>query len=79
MAKQKLAYINDPDVWNYITGLSNFSAWVRDQARREMQGGIDPMIVDYINCVMGGRGVVSDPVIIPALTEDFDPESGGFF
>lgn len=36
-ANQKLAYINDPDVWDYICTLTNFSAWVRLQAQREIR------------------------------------------
>lgn len=71
MAKQKLAYINDSDVWEFICNLNNFSQWVRDQARREMQGGIDPAIVDYINRMMGGR--VVEPVVISV--GEFDVES----
>lgn len=76
MAKQKLAYINDQDVWEYICQLNNFSAWVRDQARKEMQGEIDPLIVDYINRIIGGREV--EPIINPVLNEEFDPEICGF-
>ena len=37
MANQKLAYINDADVWEFINSLGNFSAWVREQARREIK------------------------------------------
>ena len=55
MANQKLAYINDPDVWSFICGLSNFSQWVRDQARKEMQGGIDPGVVLYIDELLSRR------------------------
>jgi len=74
MAKQKLAYINDPDVWEHICSLNNFSQWVRDQARREMQGGIDPAIVSYINQMIGGR--VVEPVVVPM--GKFDIENSGF-
>ena len=78
MAHQKLAYINDLDVWEFICSLNNFSRWVRDQARREMQGGIDPVIVDYINRVMMGGRVVEQEIIAAIDVGKFDVESSGF-
>ena len=37
MANQKNVYINDPDVWEFINGLGDFSEWVREQARWEVR------------------------------------------
>ncbi|AIF51982.1 hypothetical protein [Pelosinus sp. UFO1] len=79
MANQKLVYINDQEVWKYICQLNNFSAWVRDKARAEMQGGIDPGIAIYIEELLSRRLVGrAEPVVMPVISEDLDHEICGF-
>ena len=75
MANKKLVYIKDPAMLEFIDGLGNFSAWVQDKVQIEMQGGIDPAIIQYINRMMGGR---VPAVEIPVTDGEFDVESSGF-
>jgi len=83
MANKKLVCINDPDIWEFISAIPNFSAWVRDKARKEMkkQAGIDPELAEYIEVLLSRRldGRVVDPVIVAAADMDkFDIDSSGF-
>ena len=85
MAKTKLAYINDLDVWEFICGLTNFSAWVRDKARAEIkkQAGIDPELADYIEGLLSKRlvGRVQEAIIVSdtGVDGEIDPDAYGFF
>ena len=65
VAKTKLAYINDLDVWEYLEGLKNFSAWVRDKARQEMQGtdDIESIVERILNAKMAGRSVAVSQIV----------------
>ena len=71
MAKTKLAYINDPDVWNYIESLTNFSSWVREKARSEMRGDdIESIVERIVNAKMAGRQVAVSQVIPASVAVD---------
>lgn len=76
---KKLIYIKDQDVWEFACSIDNFSEWVRCHLRKEMIGGIDPMITAYIDNVMSSYANRIGTAVITVPNDIIDPEICGFF